>query len=124
MPGNKKHEPLLAALVRDSERRMADAGGESPPDSSARYSKTGAPRLLALAGVVAGFVLLIVPGVFALRSYRRWQDGSAAEPRAAWSVLALGLGIGVAAAFWQRSTPLAALAGVVVFVVGLSLASP
>lgn len=46
------------------------------------------------------------------------------EPRAAWAVLALGLGVAAGAVLWQRSTPLAGVVGVVVFAVGLSFASP
>ena len=71
-----------------------------------------------------GFALLIVPGIFALRSYRRWQDGSASEPRAAWSVLALAIGVVAGAFVWQRSTPLAVLVALIITVVGVSLSSP
>jgi hypothetical protein len=80
--------------------------------------------VLAVVGVFVGFVLLIVPGVVAWRSYRRWREGAIAIPRAAWTILALGSGIGVGAGLWQRSPALGALAGLIVAVIGLSLSSP
>ena len=52
---------------------------------------TGRRRLLALLGVVAGFLALIVPGVFALRSYRRWQDEIILQPSFAWVMGILAL---------------------------------
>ncbi len=122
--GPDPKNPRLTTLIVQAEHRLPEAEGEPPVEDSARYVKTGLPRWLALAGVVAGFALLIVPGIFAQRSYRRWQEGSASEPRAAWSVLALGLGVGVGALLWQRSTPVAAVAALVVTVVGLSLSAP
>lgn len=124
MHGLDKNDPRLATQIVRAEQRLDEVEGESPAESSARYRKTGAPRALAIAGVIVGFVLLIVPGLVALRSYRRWQDGTGSEPRAAWAMLALGLGAAAGAALWQRSTPLAILTGFVVFVVGLSLSSP
>jgi hypothetical protein len=124
MHGLDKNDPRLVAQIVQAELRLPGVESEPPAETSARYRKTGIPKVLALAGVIVGFALLIIPGIVALRSYRRWQDQVGLEPRAAWSVLALGLGVGVGAALWQRSTPLAAVVGVVVFVVGLSLASP
>jgi hypothetical protein len=45
--------------------------------------------VLAVAGIVAGFLLWIVPGFFALRSYRRWKQGLAPRPTFAWVALAV-----------------------------------
>ena len=120
----KKHDPLLPQLIVESEHHVSEAEGEAPAESSARYRKTGVPRVLALAGVIVGFVLMIVPGIIAARSYRRWQDGTAAEPRASWSVLSLGLGIGAAVALWGQSPLLAAVVGLILSVFGLSLSAP
>ena len=122
--GPDPKNPRLTTLIVQAEHRLPEAESEPPVEASARYVKTGLPRWLALAGVVAGFALLIVPGIVALRSYRRWQDGSASEPRAAWSVLALAIGVGAGAFVWQRSTPLAALVVLIITAVGLSLAAP
>lgn len=46
--------------------------------------------MLALFGVAVGFVALIVPGLYALRSYRRWRDGVRLQPSTAWVVGILG----------------------------------
>ena len=122
--GPDPKNPRLTTLIVQAESRLPETEGEPPAEASARYRKTGLPRVLALAGVIAGFALLIVPGIFALRSYRRWQDGSASEPRAAWSVLALAIGVVAGAFVWQRSTPLAVLVVLIITVVGVSLSSP
>ena len=45
---------------------------------------------MAVVGVVFGFVLLIVPGLVALRSYRRWQARITPEPTFAWSMAVAG----------------------------------
>jgi cell division protein FtsX len=47
--------------------------------------------VLAVIGIVVGFIAFVVPGIFALRSYRRWQDGVSPEPTFAWSITALAL---------------------------------
>ena len=122
--GIDKNDPRLTSLIVRAESGPRDAQGELPDDSAARYRNTGPPQVLALAGVVVGFVLLVAPGVAALRSYRRWREGAAATPRAAWTVLALGSGIGVGAALWRVSPLLGAVAGLIAAVVGLSFASP
>lgn len=65
--------------------------GKPPSERSWRYRRDGAPRLFAIVGVVIGFAALVVPGVVALRSYRRWQDETADEPTFAWSMAVVGL---------------------------------
>jgi hypothetical protein len=83
-PGPWKREPELPGPP-DVE------GTPPPPPSSWRYKHEGPPRIFALAGVVVGFAAFIVPGIFALRSYRRWQDGARAEPTLAWSMAVIGI---------------------------------
>ncbi|MGZ4148977.1 MAG: hypothetical protein ACXVQJ_02935 [Actinomycetota bacterium] len=87
-----------AAREHDVEDKLREEGrGEDAPplpehkDTSWRYRKDGVPKTFALAGVAVGFVLLIVPGTLALRSYRRWQDGVRPEPTLAWSIAALAV---------------------------------
>jgi hypothetical protein len=82
--------PQGRALGRRS-RPIADDVEGPPPDDDWRYRRDGAPRLLALLGVVAGFLALILPGVFALRSYRRWQEGIVLLPSFAWVMGILAL---------------------------------
>jgi len=62
-----------------------------PPDDAWRYATEGAPRITAQLGIVLGFLMLIVPGIVALRSYRRWRDGAILQPSAAWVVAVLGV---------------------------------
>jgi len=47
--------------------------------------------VFALVGVFVGFVALIVPGLFALGSYRRWRSGAQSEPTLAWLFAIVGL---------------------------------
>lgn len=54
---------------------------------------------LAWLGVVVGFLLLVVPGVFARRSVRRWRD-LGLTPDLAWGLGLLGVWIGVGALLW------------------------
>lgn len=43
------------------------------------------PRTIAaVVGIVGGFLLLVVPGIFAIRSYRRWTRGEIERPTFAW----------------------------------------
>jgi hypothetical protein len=70
--------------------RLENAETAPPADTSWRYRKGGPPKVLALLGVVVGFVFLIVPGLLALRSYRRWQEGDGEEPTFAWSMAVVG----------------------------------
>jgi hypothetical protein len=58
---------------------------EPPPDDDAwRYRSDGLPRWLALLGVATGLLLFVVPGIFAMRSYRRWRLGIRLQPALAW----------------------------------------
>jgi hypothetical protein len=42
-------------------------------------------RTWAIVGIVGGFLFLIVPGIFAIRSYRRWRAGKVRRPIFAWT---------------------------------------
>ncbi|MGZ8567498.1 MAG: hypothetical protein ACXWXS_10660, partial [Actinomycetota bacterium] len=42
-------------------------------------------RTWAIVGIVGGFPFLIVPGIFAIRSYRRWRAGKIPKPIFAWT---------------------------------------
>jgi hypothetical protein len=72
-------------------RRSGAAPVDVPDDDAWRYRTTGAPRVLAIVGIVLGFVALIVPGILALRSYLRWQDGRRSQPKFAWFMAVAGL---------------------------------
>ena len=92
--------------------------GELPADDSWRYRRGGFPRAFAVLGVVFGFVALVVPGLFALGSYRRWQSGEQSEPTLAWSLAVLGL---IAVPLVLLFTVLPIVAVVLAFVIGLPL---
>jgi hypothetical protein len=51
------------------------------------------PKAVAQFGIAVGLCLLIVPGLLAIRSYRRWQDGEAPQPALAWALAVLGPGL-------------------------------
>jgi hypothetical protein len=89
--------PLLGPAGRALGRKDADRVDEEgpPPDDAWRYATEGAPRFVARLGVLLGFLMLIVPGVIALRSYRRWRDGAILQPSAAWVVAVLGIWIAI-----------------------------
>ena len=72
------------------QRSLPSEEGQSPSEESWRYRRAGCPRAFAVFGVLVGFVLLIVPGLVALHSYRRWLDGLA-QPTFAWSMAVVGL---------------------------------
>jgi len=48
-------------------------------------------RTLAIVGIVGGFLLLIVLGIFAIRSYRRWRAGKIPKPIFAWTFAPIGI---------------------------------
>jgi Kef-type K+ transport system membrane component KefB len=124
MYGLDPKNPRLTTLIVQSEGLLPEVSGEIPEDSAARYRDAGLPRVLALAGVVVGFVLAVVPGVLALRSYHRWHEGAIATPRAAWTVLSVASGIGLGVTLWGVSPLLGAVAGLIATAIGLSLSSP
>jgi hypothetical protein len=105
--------PQGRALGRRSRPVDDDVEGP-PPDDDWRYRRDGAPRFLALLGIGAGFLALIVPGVFALRSYRRWQEGIVLQPSFAWvmGILALWAAIVVSLLVFTDFLGLAILLGV------------
>jgi hypothetical protein len=109
----------VVALRESVERDALRNDTVSPPgERSWRYRTDGAPRVLAIVGVVVGFLLLIVPGLFALRSYRRWRDGERAEPALAWALAVLPVAI-VPAALLFPVLPVVAVA--VFFLLGVPL---
>jgi hypothetical protein len=124
MFGADKNNPRLSMAIAEAEQGIADAKSEPPSSSSARYKTSGAPQFFALAGVVIGFVLLIFPGIVALRSYRRWEEGDTATPRAAWGVLSFGAGLGTGVALSRFAALGSVAAGLIVFFAGLALSSP
>lgn len=63
---------------------------------------------LAWVGVAVGFLLLIIPGVYALRSLRRWRD-LGVTPDLAWGLGLLGIWIGVGALLWVAGVVLLAV---------------
>jgi hypothetical protein len=82
----------LGARMRGAEQDAHDtAVGALPAEDSWRYRRDGLPRAFAAFGVVAGYAALLIPGIFALRSYRRWQRGDLAEPTLPWSLAVVGL---------------------------------
>jgi hypothetical protein len=64
--------------------------GEPPAPDSWRYRTTGFALVLAWFGAAVGFALLIVPGLVATRSVRRWTDGITSVPTFAWTLAVLG----------------------------------
>lgn len=63
---------------------------------------------LAVFGVAVGFVLLIVPGVFAIRSILRWRRFGF-TPDLAWNLGLLGLWAAIAVALWASGLLLVAV---------------
>jgi hypothetical protein len=89
--------PIIGPAGRALGRKDVDRAGQGtpPPDDAWRYSTEGAPRVVALLGVVLGFLMLVVPGIVALRSYRRWRDGAILQPSAAWAIAVLGMWVAI-----------------------------
>jgi hypothetical protein len=56
-----------------------------PPPSSEPPKQGWVRRTWAVVGIVGGFLFLIVPGIFAIRSYRRWRTGKVRRPIFAWT---------------------------------------
>jgi hypothetical protein len=73
-------------------------GQPHPPPPPPPLRSRGLGKAWAIVGIVAGFFFFIVPGLLAIRSYRRWRAGSIRRPTWAWTcawvgVPALALGI-------------------------------
>lgn len=64
---------------------MADIPPPPPSPAPETRKQGGVRRAWAIVGIVAGFLFLIVPGFFAIRSYRRWRAGTIAKPIFAWT---------------------------------------
>lgn len=63
-----------------------------PPPPTLESPKQGwVGRALAIVGIVGGFLFLIVPGIFAIRSYRRWRGGKIPKPIFAWTFAPIGV---------------------------------
>lgn len=107
--------PAGRVLGRKDVERVGDEG--PPPDDAWRYSTEGAPRVVALLGIVMGFLMLVVPGIVALRSYRRWRDGTTLQPSAAWVIGVLGIWIAIL-------VPLATLTDFVGLTIALTVVGP
>ena len=127
--------PMLHARAAQREHDVEDMlreegrGDDAPPpphpsDRSWRYRRDGAPKVFALAGVVVGFVLLIVPGIFALRSYRRWQDEVRPEPTFAWAIAALTVAVPIVVAAWVALPAVGILVACVAIPAALFLVRP
>jgi hypothetical protein len=99
------------AALSGERRRLDGVRGESPPEDSWRYRNTGAPLALAWFGVAVGFVVAVVPGLFAIRSVRRWRDGITPTPALAWSLAVVGP---AAAAIWAGMATTGADIGIVI----------
>ncbi len=80
--------------MEDLRSRSVDGG--APPPGSAPDGLPPPPdfeppkqgwvrRAWAILGIVGGFLFLIVPGIFAIRSYRRWRAGKVRRPIFAWT---------------------------------------
>ena len=70
-------------------RRPGEDEGDAPPpqpDASWRSRTDGPARVLALIGVAFGTILLVVPGLLALREMREWRAGHRYRPRLAWGL--------------------------------------
>ncbi len=74
----------------ESAGRVGRAAIEPPPAEGWRYRRSGPPRWAAVFGIGAGLLAFVVPGLFAIRSYRRWQEGTRALPSVAWALAGLG----------------------------------
>jgi hypothetical protein len=100
---------VSAAKLWQLEDSLTGEHATPPRANSWRYRRDGAPRALALAGIAAGLVALIVPGLVALRSYRRWRDAATLQPTAAWALGVLGIGL-IPVLVLALATPLIGLA--------------
>ncbi len=58
-----------------------------PPPPKGRFLG----RAWAVTGIVLGFLFYVVPGIFAIRSFRRWRSGKIPRPTFAWTCAWIGL---------------------------------
>lgn len=100
------------------QENLPNPDGALPEDASWRYRRDGFPRAFAVLGVIVGFAALIVPGLFALGSYRRWRSGARSEPTLAWSLAVVGL---LAIPLVPLFTVLPIVAIIAAFIFGLPL---
>ncbi len=108
---------------RAENAHLDERSAAPPPETGWRYRRAGTPRWFALAGVVVGLVLFLVPGLFALRSYRRWQRGVVATPVVAWAFAALGVWGVAAIGIWVIGFPPIAIVTSIVAVPVICLAA-
>ncbi len=64
---------------------MADNFPRPPLPSFETSNRGGVRRVWAIVGIVGGFLFYVIPGFFAIRSYRRWRAGTIARPIFAWT---------------------------------------
>ncbi len=65
---------------------------DSPPSPTYEAPKHGwVRRTWAIVGIIGGFLFLIAPGFFAIRSYRRWRAGTIPKPIFAWTFAWIGV---------------------------------
>ena len=77
---------LRSGPVRGDTAPEALAAVELPPPPPFEPPKQGwVRRTWAIVGIVGGFLFLVVPGIFAIRSYRRWRAGKVRRPIFAWT---------------------------------------
>jgi hypothetical protein len=76
---------------QEETRALDDVEAAPPADDAWRYRRDGFPRAFALLGVALGLLMLIVPGLIALRSYRAWRSGARETPTGAWVVSAIAI---------------------------------
>jgi hypothetical protein len=77
---------LLFRADRPQPSEDEDAYALPPPARSWRAQHGGLAQALAALGVGFGFLLLIVPGILALRDVRAWTAGERFRPRLAWAL--------------------------------------
>ena len=63
--------------------------GETLPPEPQAARPAGSGKVAAIVGIVLGFIAYIVPGIFSLRSYRRWKRGEIRRPMFAWTTAAI-----------------------------------
>ena len=76
--------------------QIPDTGGATtasllPPPPPSRWKVV--QRIWAIVGIVCGFVLCVVPGLLALRSYRRWRRARIRRPLFAWGTACVGFSL-------------------------------